>query len=394
MPKVSVLIPSFNHRQFVEECVESVLAQTHIDFEIVVVDDGSKDGSLEVLRAFGDKILLLKLPQKGTQAARNAAIAASSGEYLALLDSDDVWLPIKLERQVAVLDQRPDVGLVYSLAYQIDAHGALLNEGRTIGRQLESSPSALEQFIVGNSIPAPTAIFRRSCLDKVGGFDESFLGSGDWDLWLRISAHYEVAFIPEPLALYRLHEFNTTKALFKNHAYYEERYAVISKTMENYPRLIPDGAQRAAFVNANLWAAEAEAAAGNIDKAGNYLARAVEHDPQLIAASGLLMETIIRWANRYCGKCITGKRYQSFVKQICAPILEQRDDAVALYGNTLSEGAMRIAFEEFQSGDLLTVRSILPVAIKANPNWLRNRGVRSMAIQSFLGKKLTSETQN
>jgi len=123
VPVVSVIIPAYNHVRFVGQCIDSVLTQTYTDYEVVVVDDGSQDGTSAILQGYGDRIVYIRQENAGTQAARNRAIRASTGEFIALLDSDDAWLPMKLQRQLAAFDARPDVGMIYALAYAMDEAG-------------------------------------------------------------------------------------------------------------------------------------------------------------------------------------------------------------------------------------------------------------------------------
>lgn len=217
MSKVSVIIPTYNCAQYICQAVDSVLAQTYHDFELVVVDDGSTDDTKELLMRYDKHLTYIYQENKGMTAARNTGIKNSSGEYIAFLDSDDIWLPNKLERQVKLLDESPEVGLVYCWHYYIDAEGNRCKFwNNKIGRSFESGSRLFEKLIEKNVISGggSTPIIRRECLGKSGMFDESIPYSGDWDLWLRISMDYIMAVIPEPLACYRV--------LDENHKYPEK----------------------------------------------------------------------------------------------------------------------------------------------------------------------------
>ena len=133
-PLVSVIIPAYNHAPYIRQCVDSALAQTYPAVEVVVVDDGSTDGTYELLQTYGERITLIRQANRGTQAARNTAIAASTGEYLALLDSDDAWLPHKLAQQMQLFAEHPDTALVYSLANAIDQAGLPAWGGASFGK--------------------------------------------------------------------------------------------------------------------------------------------------------------------------------------------------------------------------------------------------------------------
>lgn len=388
MPRVSVLIPSYNHCRYVAACIESVLAQTYRDFEIIVVDDGSTDGSIDILRGYGEQITLIEQANQGTQAARNAAIAASSGEYLALLDSDDIWLPEKLERQIAELDQYPNAGLIYSFAYWVDEDGADLHEGGLIiGAPIRSDIPTLSQMLLENPVPALTAVFRRVCLDYLHGFDPSLFGSADWDMWLRISAQWDVICIPEPLAMYREHPFNTMKVLYRNKNLYIERCGLISQAMDRYSGQLSEQDCRAAWARTDMLGAQIEIRLGDVRKAGVYLEKALLRNPILLDDEKGLVDEIVELVFLGCGLDGRYEDYRDFVNNLFAPTETKTPAFKRLRRLVLSRTALRLAFSGYQAGDLAAVRSVLPFVIKADPRWLRNRGVWSIGIRSWLRLK-------
>ncbi|HEY5957340.1 MAG TPA: glycosyltransferase family A protein, partial [Polyangiaceae bacterium] len=124
MPKVTAVIPTYNRREYVQEAIDSIIAQTFRDYEIIVVDDGSTDGTREALPArYGERIRYLWQTNQGESAARNHALSLAMGQYIAFLDSDDLWLPDKLTKQVALLEQRQDIGAAFCQAWIINEHG-------------------------------------------------------------------------------------------------------------------------------------------------------------------------------------------------------------------------------------------------------------------------------
>ncbi|HLE62976.1 MAG TPA: glycosyltransferase [Pyrinomonadaceae bacterium] len=227
MPKVSIITAAYNHVRFVRQCLESAQSQTYRDFEHVVVDDGSSDGTADILQSFAGKINYIRQENRGTHAAINRGIRASSGKYIALLDSDDIWLPNKLELQIQRLDESPETGLVYSQANVIDPTGNPKNNGEPIGRPFADPRRTYEELLKDNHIPALTAVFRRSCAEEVGYFNESLKAMSDWDLWIRIAAKWSTSFVPEVLAHYRDHGNNTWHALVKNGRVDKERLLVL-----------------------------------------------------------------------------------------------------------------------------------------------------------------------
>jgi len=200
MPRISVIIPTFNRAALVKEAVASVLAQTYRDFELLVVDDGSTDGTREALAAFGGEIRVLSRPSRGgVSAARNAGIAAAQGKWLAFLDSDDLWLPEKLARQLAFMEANPQYLLCQTEEIWV-RRGVKVNPPRTHkkegGRIFIRS---LERCLVS---PSAVVVHRRLLADH-GGFDEELPAAEDYDLWLRLSWRYDVGLLPEPLIIKR-----------------------------------------------------------------------------------------------------------------------------------------------------------------------------------------------
>ena len=207
MATVDVIIPSYNAAKYLPAAIESVISQTFDDWRIVIVDDGSKDNTAEVVAPFLDrlglKIRYIRQDNRGVSAARNNAIQASTAEFIALLDADDVWLPCRLSESLRVLIEEPQVGLTYGLITYIDPEGRV---GSTWAGNLANTEGRIAPYIYMRAVelPSPTITLRRKCIDDVGVFDESLQVSEDRDLWLRIALRYDVAFIPKVLAHYRV----------------------------------------------------------------------------------------------------------------------------------------------------------------------------------------------
>ncbi|MEW5766865.1 MAG: glycosyltransferase [bacterium] len=211
MPKVSVIIPTYNYASFISQAVESVLAQTFQDLEIIVVDDGSTDNTRDVLKRFEGKIIYLYQENQGAPAARNKGIKVAQGEYIGLLDADDLWMPEKLEVQVPILDQNPEVGLIYANTYNIGALGERQPLGMANKKGL--SGKIFPELLKGNFIQSPSVLIRRDCFEKVGLFDEALgsLAAQDWDMWLRITRVFKAVYVDQVLGKYRLHTENMTR---------------------------------------------------------------------------------------------------------------------------------------------------------------------------------------
>jgi glycosyltransferase involved in cell wall biosynthesis len=214
LPKVSVIIPVYNGGEFLSKAMESVIAQTYSDWQIVAVNDGSTDNSLEILRMYEhrlpSKIHIVSQKNSGASSARNRGIIESKGEYIAFLDSDDSWLPEKLEKQVEFLESNKELGLVYSDCYIID-NGSNMEENTYLCRTKPFRGNIFSELVYNNFIPTSTVLVRRKVLDKVGLFNPVLRISQDYDLWLRLAEIYSVDFINQPLAKYRFHNEGISK---------------------------------------------------------------------------------------------------------------------------------------------------------------------------------------
>ena len=204
-PTVSVIIPTYNRANLVGKAIKSVLSQTYQDFEIIVIDDGSTDNTREVIRGFKDKrVKYIKEYKKnrGISVTRNIGIKMARGKYIALLDSDDEFLPERLRKQVQLLQNKSsEVGVVCSWSYNIDEKGNYISK-----RCLPKKDGYIyEDLLSTNPISLPTVLIRKECFNRVGFFDDLLNAQEDWDMWIRIAKYYRFALIKIPLVKYRLH---------------------------------------------------------------------------------------------------------------------------------------------------------------------------------------------
>lgn len=205
MTKVSVIIPTYQSEAYISQAIESVLKQSYKDFEIIIVDDGSKDNTDKILKTYSSNNFIKMIFQKnqGPSTARNRGINESSGEYIAFLDSDDIWLPDKLEKQIKVMENDPLIGLVYSDTYFFDSEK--IWPKTSFRFQIPGKGSVFNTLFVENFIPLLTVIIRRTCMDANNLFNSEFEPAEDYDLWLRVSQKMKIAYVNEPLAKYRVH---------------------------------------------------------------------------------------------------------------------------------------------------------------------------------------------
>jgi hypothetical protein len=197
--ETAVIIPCYNAGSYVARALDSVFAQTHRDYRIFVVDDGSTDDTEQVLRNYSGRIFSVRQEHAGQGSARNRRIRLSRSSYVAFLDADDEWLPTKLERQIEILRRDSNIGLVYS---DCSTSGTGPSAGSHFARVgTPKGGRVFEQLLDSCSVFTPTAVVRRECLEGMGLFNESVPVGEDFNLWLRIAARWAVAIVPEVLAI-------------------------------------------------------------------------------------------------------------------------------------------------------------------------------------------------
>ncbi|WP_145039261.1 glycosyltransferase [Paenibacillus sp. Y412MC10] len=200
---VSVIVPTYNRKDYLTEAVQSILDQTHKNIQIIVVDDGSVVSPKEELGPFGEKVQYLYKENGGKSSALNFAINMAKGEYIWVFDDDDIALPMKLELQLKRFSLNPKLGLVHTRSINF------LSDTGEINSLQDLSPFRgnldFKLLFKGCFIHGPTVLFKRECVEQIGGWDETLIRAQDYDFWLRIARHYEMEYLPVPTVKYRLH---------------------------------------------------------------------------------------------------------------------------------------------------------------------------------------------
>ncbi len=236
---VSVIIPTYKHQEFVLATLDSVFAQTFTDYEVIVVNDGSPDDTAALLKPLAEAGRIRYIEQKnaGQSAARNRGIAEAQGEFIALLDDDDLWPPDKLEWQVQTLRENTDVVLVYGGASLVKPE-FIITEADSLGPVLHpdkepSQGNAYREFMVTHPLCSPgQTLIRTSAVKQVGGFDEAIWGADDYDLHIRLSKVGDFIYQKRHALYYRMHSENASKN-FRRH--YRNVCAVRRKHLGQYP---------------------------------------------------------------------------------------------------------------------------------------------------------------
>lgn len=228
-PIVSVIIPTHNRSHYITDALESVLEQTYGNIEIIVVDDGSTDGTEKALEPYQDRILYLQQNNEGAASARNFGIRKASGHYIAFLDSDDLYLPKKIERQVDALKNNEHLGFVFCNSL------FCYEDGVEIPMLEDEAPSGyiFPKLFMHNFISTNTILIKRECLEKVGTFKD-MVHAEDYDLWLRLARIYDGIYLDEILAKTKFHSSNisASNSWFHNQ---EATLSVLLSTIDLYP---------------------------------------------------------------------------------------------------------------------------------------------------------------
>lgn len=373
-PLVSVIIPTYNSAPTICRAIDSVLAQTFDDVEIVVIDDGSTDDTVQRLRQYEGKIAYHYQPNQERSVARNRGIQCSRGAYVAFLDADDHWLPNKLELQVSLLRACPEIGLVYSWVHIVDQAGEIV--GR-LGHERPSTESAgadlFRWLLLGYSVPTLSVVVRRDCFDSVGVFDESITYCEDWDLWLRIAGKYPFGHVAQPLACYRV-QHSYLPAVFARHRLQSKRPYVIEKALAARPDIGVDlrirARQRVCWYSALI-----DFGVRDIAAAQGWIEQMLHLGPDLAARGGELEDYLVAFAMSLYDDFTPEAEALTFVEFV----LDNLPPELAFLGKRGRQisgillGAC--AFRARARGDNARARAAMRRAVTRNPVSVLNLGV-------------------
>ena len=227
--RVSVITPTYNRPRWLLETIKSVLAQTYSDIEIIIVNDGSTDNTEQILEPYMDKIVYIYKENGGQGSAVNAGIAAATGEYIARVDDDDLFMPEKVELQVEMFRKQPALGLVATDCYIVNSEGKIVFT-RTVPDFSRHRPffALLQRCLFS----PPTPMVRKKCYEKAGLYGNIY--GEDYDMWLRIARHYPMSVVHKALAMYRRHDSNLSEGESRIKGDVDIR-AFICKTMDTIP---------------------------------------------------------------------------------------------------------------------------------------------------------------
>lgn len=294
MPTISVIIPVYNGEKTIKETIESVLNQTFRDFELIIINDGSQDATLEIIQAINDeRIQVFSYQNSGVSASRNRALTKAKGEFISFIDADDLWTPNKLELQLKALQDNPQAAVAYSWSDWIDESGQFLRSGGHItvnGKAYEKL--LLRDFIESGSNP----LIRKQALDEVGCFEQSVTPAEDWDMWLRLAAIYEFVTVEVPQILYRISPNSASFNIVKMEA---GSLKVIERVFAQAPESLQDLKRETLASRYNYLTFKA--LEGNLDRkkgliAARFLIQALKHDLALLGRTKIMVIVVVKIA--------------------------------------------------------------------------------------------------
>lgn len=384
MPKVSVIIPTYNRKDYVQAAVDSVLAQTHAEREIIVVNDGSTDGTEQVLtERYGSRIQYLWQENGGRSSARNRGLAKAQGTYVAFLDDDDLYLPNKLAAQVACLEREPGIDLVASGVHFVNAEGQRLETWRP---WLETPELDLLSCLYGCPLAPSMVLLRCAVLERMDKwFDPEMEAAEDTDFFLRmLAAGCRFAWLPETLGIYRRHQGRPQRNFAEyrngNRRLLDKMYArtdlpecVLAERNNIYLQRCLAGALRAyaacdvregqiGVIEATAWLPDLTA--GGV---ATFAARAAD------VASAL---------DDGEAKRLLGFMFEHLPEQ-CSPLGRGRNEAISMH-------YMGRVFRAKSQGVKPDLKDLLS-GVRYSPRWLRNRGVWSIATEAILGQHVAGQ---
>ena len=379
MPLVSVVTPSFNQAGFIEETIRSVLSQDYPNIEYIIIDGGSTDGTLDILRRYDDQLTWFSEPDEGQSDALNKGFRLAQGTILGWLNSDDTYTPGAVRAAVDFLASHPQVGMVYGACNIINEHSEIVGH-------VPSEPFEYERELLGNYIPQPATFIRKHVMRDVGYLDVKVQYAMDYDLWLRIGLSHQIANLPKTLANFRLHSASKTMA--------EHTGRLWPAILTFYNRIFSDPrlpetyhALKAKVYRRAHWRAGIEYYLTGRRADGHYHCRqAVEQyalDSDLeFATSWLFFEQ-----HEYQQFSSLKMRPASLVEMIQSDLGSDTSTACGFWQTVWERFLLTKFYTDYQNNNLAGVRYAAPRLLRLGPRRVLDRGFVSIWLQALVGRK-------
>jgi len=381
LPRVSVVMSVFNGMPFLTAAVASIQAQTFADFEFVIADDGSRDGSWEALTLLAQADPRIRLLRNafnvGASAARNQAMDQARGEFIACQDADDVSQPERLRRQVEFLDAHPEIGVLGTAPAFVDESGDFLGEGNAPIRTQDEELQPLLLEI--NCFCAPSVMFRRRLLDRTGGYNVNVAYAEDYDLLLRLAEVTKIANLPEGLYSYRQHDRSTSRV---------HRFPQMQAKTDSLARALarryggaPPDALRSLLARDHLRCAFLGHFVGESEAAREEVSLALNVEPAGVLSADMVEDVFGRYI-------LQQQLHDPFelVESLFGRVLPQTREMARARARLLSTLHIREVFKGASHGDGPRIdRHWLP-GIRLDPRWASNRGIWAIGIRRLLSR--------
>jgi len=394
VPHVSVIIPTYNRKDYVQKAIDSVLAQTYKDYEIIVVDDGSSDGTGEALQArYGDRIRYVWQENQGESVARNCGVDMARGEFIAFLDSDDLWVPEKLEKQVAYLRMHPQTRMVFSQMLPIDAEGNKIDnqvqDPHFVDRALTFEELCFRTHVLSTS----SVVIAKTALKASGGFDPAIHYAEDYDLWLRLGLLTEIHLMSAPLAYQRRHR--ATQCYYpsaeQNALRLQAYLSALEKFFAAWPEDLPD-LKRRAIARQYAEVSLLEAAVGNQQACKGCLEQVAQHDPGLLERYESFGEAIVNRAAFHYELVEENNLAASLALVDC--VLDSLNELGYLqptFARTVrAKSHETLGFVAHRKDNMKAARHCFLRAIVLAPSIAKNTGVLSLLFEAIFGKQVSA----
>jgi glycosyltransferase involved in cell wall biosynthesis len=292
MPLISVIIPVYNGQKTIKETIEAVLNQTFFDFELIVINDGSQDSTLDIVSSIQEaRIKVFSYPNAGQAISRNRGLSHACGEFIAFLDADDLWTPDKLEAQLKALQANPQAGVAYSWTAYIDESGQFLRSGNRIAVSGDVYGKLLvRNFLENGSNP----LIRKQALDAVGGFDQALCPAEDWDVGLRLASRYHFVAVPAAQILYRVSATSMSSNVLRMEA---ASLQVIERAFNQAPESLQHLKKYSLstlYMYLTFKTLEAPSGRQNGLAAARYLWNAIKNEPSLVQRRQTLLKALFK----------------------------------------------------------------------------------------------------
>lgn len=395
MPKVSVIIPAYNSAHLVRYTVDSVLNQDYTDYEVIVVDDGSTDQTRQVLAGYGDRIRYIYQENKRHSGARNTGILAARGEYLAFVDSDDLWHPEKLRKQAAILDAHPEVVLVCTQARYVDMEGEPV---KLRGKEIDGPPGKsvvirnyFADLFMGDVIPGggSSSMARRQAVLEAGMFDPAMDYAEEWDVWIRLAPLGLFAYVPEPLTLFRISGWEKSLRREASETLITRPLRLIERAKGLWKGDPAEAERLARLGTARLWtrAALASFQLGDGQSGRAQLEKAIGYDLSLSKAEALFHLALDR-ARLIRVEYETFSLAEEFLDLFFTHLPPNALAKPNTQKKALAWLYLSDIFENRENGQEEDLRRLYFKAVKMYPGVIRNRGAASLGIELLAGREL------